>query len=81
VEAMTSQVMWEVAEREAHRIGKVLEANIKVGYEEEESGFKRAYRWFKGVAEWVKCQDVQDIIRKIKNARTIKIKEWVDAVD
>ena len=41
-EAKTLQGMWKVAEREAHRIGRVLEANHKVGYEEEEAGFKRA---------------------------------------
>jgi hypothetical protein len=81
VKAMTLQGMWEVAEREAHRIGRVLKANHKVGYEEEEAGFKRAYSWFKNVAEVVKCEDFEEIIRKIQNARTNKIKEWVDAVD
>jgi hypothetical protein len=33
------------------------------------------------VAEGVKCQDGEEIIRKIKNAKTVKIKEWIDAVD
>ena len=81
LEAKTIHVMWEVAEREAHRIGRVLEANLNVSFEQEESGFKLAYLWYKNVAEGLKCQEVEEIIKKINTARSCKIKEWVDAVD
>jgi hypothetical protein len=65
LEASTAEEMYEVAEKRAHAIGSIMSIHHRVGYKEEEEGYKRVYRWFRGVAQELKCKKVEEIIRKI----------------
>jgi hypothetical protein len=65
LEASTAEEMYEVAEKRAYAIGSIMSIHHHLGYNEEEERYKRVYRWFQGVAQWLKCKKVEEIIRKI----------------